>query len=389
MSSIKRICIVTNAYPFNGNALQPFVEQLVNTFIDMGVLCDVVVPRSLTNSLIRKSPLPPKVYRAVTYKNNEYNVYFPRYFTISASDGRLGRICERFNAAMFSRAAKKAVKRHQINCDLFYGHFFNPGGLAAAELSSIYNKPYFVACGENYLTSLNKMGSYWVKKKLEKITGVVAVSTNNKNELMKCEYVNKEKVEVFVNAIDSNIFNQRNKSEMRRKYNVKEDAFVVCFVGRFVDVKGPKRLSNALSQIESVHSVFLGTGSEYPDCDNILFCGAVSHEQVPEYLSLSDLFVLPTLAEGCCNAIIEAMACGLPIVSSDLPFNDDILDDEYSIRVDPTNIEEIRSAIIYLMENNNIRIKMAAAAAAKATEFNLGKRAENILEFMESKIKNE
>ena len=389
MKSIKKICVIVNAYPYNGIAMQPFVEQLVSTFIDMGIHCDVVVPRSLIHSLVRKLPLPPEEYRAVTKKNNSYQVYFPRCLSISAIGGALGGIFEKINCMSFIRAAKRTVKKHSIDPDIFYGHFFNPSGLTAAKLSAIYNKPYFVACGENYLTSLEKMGSNWVKNKLKNISGVVAVSSNNKNELIKLGYVREEKIGVFINSIDSNMFYPRDKLEMRQKYNFDKDAFIVCFVGRFADVKGPKRLSAALDQIDEVNSIFLGSGSNYPDCGNMLYCGAVSHDQVPEYLSLSDVFVLPTLAEGCCNAIIEAMACGLPVISSNLPFNDDILDDACSIRVDPADIDAIRDAILYMRDNKDGRRKMAAAALAKAGGLSIGKRAENILRFIGGIAENE
>ena len=389
MGSIKKICVIVNAYPYNGIAMQPFVEQLVVTLIDSGVNCDVIVPRSITQNIIRKIPLPPRIYQAVTPKNNKYQVYFPRRVSISSIGGALGGIFEKINYMSFIRAAKRAVKKHNINPDIFYGHFFNPSGLTAAKLSAVYNKPYFVACGENYLTSLDKMGSDWVKNKLKNISGVVAVSSNNKNELLKRGYVREERIGVFINSIDSDMFYPRDKSEMRQKYNFDKDAFIVCFVGRFVDVKGPKRLSAALDQIDGVNSVFLGSGSNCPDCGNMLYCGAVSHDQVPEYLSLSDVFVLPTLAEGCCNAIIEAMACGLPVISSNLPFNDDILDEACSIRVDPTDIDAIRDAILYLRDNKDDCRKMAAAALAKAGGLSIGKRAENILRFIGGIVENE
>ena len=389
MRSVKKICVVVNSYPFNGIAMQPFVEQLVVTLIDSGVDCDVVVPRSITQNVIRKTTLPPKIYQAITPKNNKYQVYFPRHITVSSIDGALGGIFAKINYLTFAGAVKKVVKKYGINPDIFYGHFFYPGGLTAAELSAVYNRPYFVACGENYFTSLDKMGSNWVKDKLKNISGVIAVSSNNKNELIKRGYVREEKVGVFINSIDSNMFYPRDKLEMRQKYNFDKDAFIVCFVGRFADVKGPKRLSAALDQIDEVNSIFLGSGSNYPDCSNILYCGAVSHDQVPEYLSLSDVFVLPTLAEGCCNAIIEAMACGLPIISSNLPFNDDILDDSCSIRIDPTDIDAIRNAIVYLKDNKGERLKMAAAALAKAGGLSIGKRAENILRFIGGMMEHE
>jgi hypothetical protein len=88
-----------------------------------------------------------------------------------------------------------------------------------------------------------------------------------------------------------------------------------------------------------------------------LFKGRLPHALVPEYLSCSDVFVLPTLAEGCSNAIVEAMACGLPIISSNLPFNTDILDESNAILIDPMKVEEIAKAIQVLRLNAKIKEK--------------------------------
>ena len=381
------ICVITNSYPFGDISLQPFVEQLVITLIDMGVHCDVIAPRSVTNSIIRKIPLPPKVYQATTHGGKAYTVYFPRHITLSSTGKIFGALLERLNLQFFTRAAKKAVKRNNIVPDLFYGHFFNPGGLAAADIAFVYNKPYFVACGENYFDSLDKMGREWVRNKLKSMSGVVSVSSNNKRELVKRGYANEESIEVFINSVNQEVFYPRDKAEMRKKYGFDEDAFIVCFVGRFLEVKGSKRLASALDQLDDVYSIFLGTDSEYPTCKNMLYCGAVPHSQVPEYLSLSDAFVLPTLAEGCCNAIIEAMACGLPVISSDLPFNDDILDDDCSLRIDPTDVGAIRDAIILLRDNYEIRNKMTIAAISKVKDLNIEKRADNILRFLSKRLR--
>ena len=77
---------------------------------------------------------------------------------------------------------------------------------------------------------------------------------------------------------------------------------------------------------------------------------------------------MPTRAEGCCNAIIEALACGLPVISSNKAFNDEILNDEYSIRIDEQNEEKLYLAISDLKDNAVLRNKMAHVALEKAKE---------------------
>ena len=216
----------------------------------------------------------------------------------------------------------------------------------------------------------------------------MSVSSVNKEVLIGKSIVSEEKIGVFPNSIDQRVFWKRNKDEMRKKYSMPSDGFIVAFVGRFLNVKGPLRLSKALNRInkgDDVYSIFIGEGGEIPKCNNILHCGPLAHDIIPEYLSCADVFVLPTLAEGCCNAIVEAMACGLPIISSNLPFNDDILDESCSIRIDPNSIEDLTDAIELMKNNAELREKLSEGALSKAKGLTIDQRAKAILRFIEEK----
>jgi glycosyltransferase involved in cell wall biosynthesis len=115
----------------------------------------------------------------------------------------------------------------------------------------------------------------------------------------------------------------------------------------------------------------------------VLFQGEVPHEDVPIWLSAADVFVLPTLNEGCSNAILEALFCGLPIVSSDLPFNHDILDDQVAVLVDPQDVQAITQAVFALVDSTERRLAMSQAALQRSKSFRLADRARNVLAFLQ------
>lgn len=383
---IKHICIIADAYPTKTNPKNPFIEQLVIAFTKLGVKCTVINPTSISKSIVRKSELPPKEWLKNT-EAGDIKVYSPRYVTLSSK--KIGPLnTNLWNLYYFQKSCLKIFNKIHSDVDAVYGHFLSPAGITANIISKKYNIPAYFAYGENTNYTIDRIGVDRVRKNLKEINGVISVSTANKENLLKQNIIDSDKIGVFPNSINSNLFYQRNRDLVREKFNFPKDAFIVAFVGRYIEIKGANRLSEAINRVGSdkVKSIFIGYGNVKPTCDGILVEGKQNHDKIPELLSAADIFVLPTLAEGCCNAIIEAMACGLPIVSSDRSFNDDIIDNTCSIRIDPTNIENIADAIELLYEDKQLRHKLSIGALKKAETLKIENRAANILEFIETKV---
>ena len=199
----------------------------------------------------------------------------------------------------------------------------------------------------------------------------------------------EDKCLISPNATNDSLFKMIDKTDCRTKLGIPLDAFVLIFVGAFNTRKGSKRVAQAISSITEggeVLSIFLGAGKEDPICDGIIYKGSVPHEIIPDYLNAADVFILPTQHEGCSNAVIEAMACGLPVISSDLPFNWDVLNKSNSILIAPNNIKEISNAIVFLRDNKEKREELSRGALKQAKSLTIDNRACNILEFIKSKI---
>ena len=122
------------------------------------------------------------------------------------------------------------------------------------------------------------------------------------------------------------------------------------------------------------------------DFNNVIFKKRIPHNEIPEFLCALDVFVLPTLVEGCSNAIIEAMASGLPIISSNYSFNDDILDESMSFVIDPLDVSNIREKILKLKDNQELRIEMAKGSRTRSAKFNIYGRVDRIINFMQRNI---
>ena len=387
---IKRICFITDRYPTQEYPMNTFLDQLVCQFADMGLACTVIAPYSRILDKIKQNNYhPEKHYIKTTTKGGEISVYCPIIFALTGR--KIGPInFGKFYQSLYMKAVKQTLREINIEFDAFYGHFITPAGIAAVEMGKLYNKPSYIAYGECFIEQDSCIYSIpEIRSKVEGVSGIVAVSTKNKNELLKYKIVTPERVDVFPNSISTERFYKMDKGEARKKLGYEQKDFIVAFMGHFIDRKGVLRVSEALKQINCAKSIFIGDGPQTPDCPGILHKGRLPHDEIVTYLNAADVFVLPTLAEGCCNAIVEAMACGLPIVSSNLAFNDDILNESNSIRVDPLNIDEIKNAIQKLYTNEHLRDKLSDGSLKTTKGLTIERRADNILNFMTKQIQTQ
>lgn len=379
-----KFCFITDRYPTKDYPVNTFLDNLVCEMADQGVDCTVIAPYRPLIDKIKKKNYQTAFYRErVTSGGKIIKIYNPTFFGIG-NKAIAGINLAKIGLNMFTNCVDRVIREQKLVFDAVYGHFIMPSGFAAAEIGKKYNKPAYFAYGES---SFGMAGNFFtdadIRHRLQSIAGVVAVSGKNRDELLEHGVVDAEKIRVFPNAIDSNAFRVMDKYAIREKLGIARDDFVVAFVGHFINRKGSMRVSAALERFDDVKSIFIGAGPDEPTCSNIIHKGRLPHDEIPEYLNAADVFVLPTLAEGCCNAIVEAMACGLPIISSNLAFNDDILDATNSIRIDPMSIDEITAAIRMLKDDAQKRKEMASASIALAANLTIDKRASRIVSFIE------
>jgi len=227
---------------------------------------------------------------------------------------------------------------------------------------------------------------YWIARLTERLTKCfvkqyLANSESVKNFYVENIGVDKEKITVIPNGIDVNFYDNIERDwELRRSFGINDADFVIICVSNLHINKGHRYLLEAFENVfchsredgnPEPHLLLVGDGDEmknllrqvenYQSKNNVLFLG--KRNDVPELLKISDIFVLPTMFEGMSNAIMEAMACGLPIVTTDIPENRELIENaQTGILIPPKNSETIYAAIKALLKNREFGKKLSSDA---------------------------
>ena len=381
---INKICIITPGYPSEAKPYAyTFVDQLACAIADRGMKVSVIVPYDM----LKEKKIGIYQWERETPHNHNIHVISPGALTLTT------RKYGPFNFSLlseklFDHSVKRAIKKERIIPDLFYSHFLFPAGTCAAYLGSINQIPSVCTFGESSLWSIREIGLNGARTRLMKLSGVIAVSTNNKNVLIKNQLVEQEKIIVIPNACNKDIFRPGDKNEAREKLGLPKNTIIGIYNGAFTNAKGSLRVNEAAQKIDGLSMIYLGGGRDVPQGPNILYKGRVAHGDVATWLQAADFFVLPTLEEGCCNAIIEAMSVGLPIITSDRPFNYDILDHESGFLVDPLDIKAIHEAMQQLTNSEALRKEYGEASILKSANLDIEDRADRIIDYLNKVVEN-
>ncbi len=381
------ICIIAPRYPYKDNMEFVFVKKLVDEWAKMGHRCVVITCFPLITYLRKRIGHKPCHYNDEITPGVMVDVYNPRIVNTKIKIGEVS-----LDLWACSRALERQVKKLGIKFDFIYCHFF-ASALIAYSYAQKYSVPLFMATGESEIEKLLKPNNGFTWEDFRtKVRGIVSVSSKNKKEAAELGMIDPAKCQVFPNGTDLTIFHPMDREVCRERLGFPKDAFIISCVGFICERKGQNRLLEAVRRLNNSNIKILFLGKEAIlesfslEGDEILFKGAVENKEIPTYLCASDVFCLPTRAEGCCNAVIEALACGLPVVSSNLPFNWDVLDDSNSIMVDPNNTEEIAHSIDTLFNNQDLCERLSEGSMKKAKQLGIEHRAGAILKFIETNL---
>ena len=206
-------------------------------------------------------------------------------------------------------------------------------------------------------------------------THIVAVSESTREFLVQHERIAADRVTTIHNGIDVEAYRPRPelRTGAREKWALPARAFIVGGVGRLAHQKNFALFLEVAAQVPGAHFVIGGTGEEEAAlraqvarlglCERVTFLGYVS--DMPSLWPALDCLLLTSRYEGLPITILEAMACGVPIVASDLDGMREILrDGENASLVPPTEAAPFAHAVRALIHEPARAARLAAAALA-------------------------
>ncbi|MCM8830258.1 MAG: glycosyltransferase family 4 protein, partial [Candidatus Omnitrophica bacterium] len=231
--------------------------------------------------------------------------------------------------------------------------------------------------------------------KKHKFTKIIAISELVKRNILQHYHINEKDIEVIYNGVDLERFNPRNKkiyrTEIRRFYSIPEEEFVVILVGSGFERKGVKFLLSAVEMIpKSLTVLIVGKDKKnkfvyFTKKQRVIFCGPT--KEIHKYYAASDLFVLPTIYEPFGNVHLEALASGLPVITTKQSGAAEIIKDGiHGFVVDaPEDVVDLAQKITYLMDKEENQ-KISLNARILAENFSIERHIDKMVQFYQTII---
>ena len=294
---------------------------------------------------------------------------------------------------LFGINAKKELKKlvERENIDIIHGHYLFPAGWASVKVGkSSKTKTYVTAHGSD-MFEMYKNQSYtrpFIKKVLKDADVVLAVSNALKDEIINTKIPNiEEKTKMHWNSVDVNKFkttkNNENKfrKELTHEFNIAADKPIILFVGNIIKRKNVDLLIEAKKQMATkANLVIVGDGphlealkkkceNDYLDgkLDNVYFTG--SRRDVEDIIPSCDLLVLPSLTESFGLVLIEALACGKPVIGSNIGGIKEIITEDVGLLIDPNDSKDLANAIDRVLSDDELMEKFKSNARERAKDF--------------------
>lgn len=356
------------------NAQQPthgvFVEnRLRRLILTQNVKSTVIAPIPWFPSFLPgRFSSYARVFR--TERRNDLDVKHPKYVVVP----KVGMIIAPFLLFLGSIRAAIAARRVQ-DFDLIDAHYFYPDGVAAVMLARVLRKPVVITARG---TDVNLIPNYWLPRRMIKAaarraSGIIAVSQALKDAMVRIG-IPAQAITVLRNGVDLEAFHAAGRADARKMLGL--DGLTLLSVGHLIERKGHHLAIQAMVDLKGHTLLIAGEGPERTTlrdlanrlgvAERVRFLGNVPHYDLQKIYAAADVLVLASSREGWPNVLLEAMACGTPVVASPIWGNPEVVGEPAAgLLMKSRTVEGVVEAVRTLLDNPPDR----AATRAYAEQF--------------------
>ena len=244
--------------------------------------------------------------------------------------------------ALLYAAASRSLMRLKaggFEVDVIDSHYLYPDGVVAVALGRRFGLPVVMTARGSDVTQLPDHAGprRMIRWAMDRADAMISVSAGLKRAMVALG-ADGGRITVLRNGVDLDLFQPPEgaaaRAALRAQVGLDEHPTLLS-VGHLIDRKGHHHVIGALPHLPGWRAMIVGEGPERARllalagalgvADRVRLMGAHPHAELPRFYGAADVLVLASSREGWANVLLEAMACGTPVVASDIPGNPEVV----------------------------------------------------------------
>jgi len=345
-----KVLVITNLYP---NKTEPnrgiFIKHQITA---LSKLCDVkvIAPIPFYKDLSEHIDKHSDHSEVLLDVLDGVEVLYPKYFYTPKIMRSLYGFFLLFSLYPLCKRLEETYKP-----DVYLNFWMYPDGFSTALLAKIFKKKFILSARG---CDLNHFSQYYFRGKMisyaSRNANLNLVLTGKMRSILRGFGVSDEKIVNVFNGIKTDLFFSTDRKKAREKLALEQDIPIILFIGRFSEEKGVENLISAFDKItdDSANLLLIGDGPLKAKIEKqvyalkltkkVKFIGELKQSELPDWINAANLLCLPSKREGWPNIVMESLACGVPVVASNVGAIPEIItSEEYGYLAEPNNAEDL------------------------------------------------
>ncbi|WP_240481769.1 glycosyltransferase family 4 protein [Dechloromonas denitrificans] len=264
---------------------------------------------------------------------NSIDIFHPRYLL----PPKVGMNIAPYSLARSALPTIRKIIRDGFDFDLIDAHYYYPDGVAAGIIAHALGKPFVVTARGS---DLNLIAQYPKPRRLILQTAKQAKASigvsSGLMQVLSSLGAEASKLRVMRNGVDLERFQPIEQTKARDRLGLPNNCRILLSVGNLIELKGHNIAIKALAKLNNNERlVLVGHGPErsalqeladkHQLSERVLFAGQVPNEELACWYSAADALLLCSSREGWANVLLESMACGTPVIATNIPGTNEVI----------------------------------------------------------------